>query len=399
MKTIVFVRNAANPRMYNQMFALKQTNKYRLIHVCKTFDSYTLSRFNKVFDKIICYQPLDLQKHGLRQNVKSSFPIHFMRYVIAHYIDPRIGHLGERIRLPSLLKQLKVDVFNCLGTCELTAQVIKNTKSPVILDFHNGSISKGIENLSKEEYERDKYCFEHASGIIHRGPKFEMDYYRSHGYKITCPIFHYVDGCNKEFFVKHNVKKLSDEDREYHLVNTGSGLYSHDNIIFTKKITKQKIHMHIYPVPHSIISPIVFKELIKLNKTEKYFHLEKAVPFDKVPQEISKYDFGLNMTGDLHKYRQEYLKIASGYRIFTYFEASLPIILSNRMEFMKKIVEENKAGFSVKDNEIDDIQNMIKKYNYKELRENVFRAREKLSINNYAERLIKFYDEIIQKDR
>lgn len=400
MKTIVFVRIIPNPRMYNQAFALKQTDKYRLVLVCETFDQYTLGRFYKVFDKIICYQPLDLQRPWLSQNVKSPPALHFMKYVISHYIDTRIENLSRRVRLPAIIKHLKADVFNCVGTYEfeLTAQIIKNTKSPVILDIHNGSISKGIENLSKKEYERDKYCLEHTSGIIHRGPVAEMDYYRSHGYKITCSVLHYVDCCNKEFFANNNVKKLSSEDGECHIVQIGSGFSSYHNITFVKKITKQKIHLHLYPVPHSIISPVIFREFVKLNKTEKYFHLEKPIPFDKIPQEISKYNFGsvLHMPAYLNQRGRLYYKIGTSYRIFTFFEAGLPIIINDCMEYMKKIVEENKAGFSVKDNEIDDLQNIIKKYNYEELRENTLRAREKLLIDNYAERLTKFYDDIIQ---
>ncbi|MBU4501967.1 MAG: hypothetical protein KKA79_05200, partial [Nanoarchaeota archaeon] len=247
-----------------------------------------------------------------------------------------------------------------------------------------------------EEHDRDKYCFEHANGIVHRGPDLEIDYYRNHGYKITCPTLHYVDCCNKEFFANHNVKKLSGEDGEYHIVNMGGGLSSHHNIIFAKRFTKQKIHLHLYCVPHSIISPIVFKEYKKLDKNEKYFHMEEAVPFDKTPQEIAKYDFGLHITGDIHKYRQEYLKIASSNRIFTYLEAGLPIILSNRLEYMKKITEENKAGFSVKDEEIDNLHILIEKYDYDEIRKNVLKAREKFLIDNYAKRLVKFYDTVIQ---
>ncbi|MBU4501658.1 MAG: hypothetical protein KKA79_03640, partial [Nanoarchaeota archaeon] len=183
MKTIAFVRNAVSPRMYNQVYALKQTNKYRLILVCKTFDQYALGRFNNVFDEIVCYQPIDLQKHGLGQNIKSSLSVHFMKYVIAHYIDARVGRLSERMKLPPLLKKLEPDMFNCLGTSKLTANVIKNAECPVVLDFHNGTIGEGIENLSKEEHDRDKYCFEHANGIVHRGPDLEIDYYRNHGYK------------------------------------------------------------------------------------------------------------------------------------------------------------------------------------------------------------------------
>ncbi|MBU4501399.1 MAG: hypothetical protein KKA79_02310 [Nanoarchaeota archaeon] len=399
MKTVVFVREEAYARMYNQAWALKRTNKYRLILLCRTFDETMLGKFKEVFDEIICWLPLDLQKIGLTQIHGNSVVANLIKDTFNRHIISRIGRMSDTARLPKILKQINADVFNCVGTYELTQQVMKNTKSPVIIDLHNGSPSKGIENLSKMEKVRDKYCLEHASGIIHRGPpEIEINYYKKYGYKIKNPTLQFLDCCNREFFVEGNIKKLSSEDGEYHLISMGSGQSSHYTRYMIKKLAKQKIHFHIY-VPYKI-SPLVFKELVHLTKNEKYFHLEKAVPFDKVHQEIAKYDFGSHLytSAFLNQFQKEYLKIGSSNRIFTYLEAGLPIIISDRIEYMKKLVEKYKAGFSVKDEELDDIHSVIDKYDYEELRKNVFKAREKFLINNYAERLIKFYDEIIQKD-
>lgn len=401
MKTIVFVRGKPNPRMYNQVLALKRSGNYRLILLCKTFDHCNFSIFSKIFDDIVCYQHLDLQKNGFYQNIDSSPKLHFIKYMVASYIDPWMGNLSELTRLPSIMKHLKADVYNCPGgPYELTQRVIKNTKCPVILDLHNGSISKGIENLSKMKYEIDKYNFEHVAGIIHRGAKFETKYYRDHGYNILCPVFIHRDYSNREFFVGRNVKKLSSDDREYHIVNMGGGFSSRYIFHTLKKLGKQKIHFHLYLVPHSIISPVIFKSYIRLNETESYFHLEKAVPVDKVHKEISKYDFGsMVYTPEyLDQYQPKYLKIATAYRIFTYLEAGLPIIVSKRMEYIKNMVEENKIGFSVKDGEFDNLHNTIDSYDYEELRRNVFKTREKLLFDKHEKDLVNFYDTIIENN-
>lgn len=401
MRTIVFVRRQPNPRMYNQAYALKQSKKYRSILLCKTFDYCNFSIFSKIFDDIICYQHLDLQKNGLHQDIESSPKLHVIKYMVSLYIDPWIGNISELIRLPSIMRRLKADVYNCPGgPYEITQRVIKNATCSVVLDLHNGSISKGIKNLSKMKYEIDKYNFEHVSGIIHRGAKFEIDYYKDHGYNIACPVFTYQDYCNKEFFVDDNVKKLSYEDGEHHIVNMGGGFSSHYIFPTLKKLGKQKIHFHLYLVPHSIISPVIFKNYIELNKTKKYFHLEKAVPVDKVHKEISKYDFGSMVYAPeyLNQFQPKYLKIATAYRIFTYLEAGLPIIISERMEYIKNMVEENKIGFSVKDREFDDLNNMIDSYDYEELRRNVFKTREKLLFDKHEKDLVNFYDTIIENN-
>lgn len=398
MKTIVFVRRAVTPRLYNEVFALKQTGKYKLILVSGVFDQNILRLFNKIFDKILLFNPINLQNLGLTQKVKSSSLIHVMKYLIIRYIDSWTGLLSERKRLPVVIKTLNADLFNIISEPGLIARIMKNTNVPVIIDVLDGSAAKGIEKLSKREYEREKYCFQHANGIIHRGPKIEIDYYKSHGYKITCPMLRYLDYCNKEFFAEPNVKKLSSEDRKYHIAHIGSGIFSHQGVAMIKKIIKQKIHYHLYSIPHSLISPNIFKELIMLNKNEKYFHFEKPVPFDKVAIEISKYDFGAHIREkkSYQGFSPIILKVVTSNRIYTYLEAGLPIMISDHYECMKKIVEENKVCLSVKDEELNNLHNIIDKCNYEELRANVFKVREKLLIDNYAEKLEEFYDSIIQ---
>lgn len=138
--------------------------------------------------------------------------------------------------------------------------------------------------------------------------------------------------------------------------------------------------------------------MVNLYKSEKYFHFERPMPFDKITQEISKYDFGsmIDLTGYTTPQSREYLKIATSYRLFTYLEAGLPIIINDGIEYMKKIVEENKVGIVVKDEEFDDLHNIIKSYDYEELKKNVFKAREKLLIDNYVKDVDKFFETVIQ---
>ena len=379
-------------RVYNQASALKQTNQYKLVFLGQTtIDENTLRMFNNVFDKVIFYQPLDFQ-YQLGKNKQS--PVRYlMKHAILRLVDDKLRYLSEEIKLPDIIKHLNADVFDCLvKPYELVRQAIKHADCPVILDAYDfDGIVQGIENLSKVQYEREKHCFERANGVIHRGPKFEIDYYRNHGYNITCPDLHFLDYCNKEFFVERNVKKLSSEDGEYHIAHIGSSVTPAFTSL-VKKLSRQKIHLHIYPTPTSM-APIAFKNLINLNKTEKHFHLENTLPYDKINQEISKYDFGAHM--HLTPMYPMGLKVAHCHRIFNYLEAGLPIIVSDRLQLIKKTVVENKVGFPVKDEEFSNLRNMIEKNDYSELRKNVFKTREKLLIDNHAERLIEFYDKVI----
>ena len=89
------MRGKPNPRMYNQVLALKRSGNYRLILLCKTFDHCNFSIFSKIFDDIICYQHLDLQKNGFYQNIDSSPKLHFIKYMVDSYIDHWMGNLSE----------------------------------------------------------------------------------------------------------------------------------------------------------------------------------------------------------------------------------------------------------------------------------------------------------------
>lgn len=400
MKTIVLVRNGPSLRLYNQAFALKQTSRYRSTLICRMVDKDSLRLFSKVFDKIIFYWPSELShfRNQLGPTPEDLPIIYRIKNMAIQFVDPSLQHLTERTKLPSLLKRLKPDIFNCLiRPYGLFRQVIKNTKSPIILDALDfDGMMHGIENLAKAVYNREKHCFESASGVIHRGPEFEIEYYKSHGYKITYPTLSFLDYCNKEFFVNHNVKKLSSEDGEYHIVHIGSALGT-KFVSLLKEAVRQKIHFHIYPTAAGA-TPYAFKNILKLNKTGKYVHLENRVPFDKINQEIAKYDFGAHMHfPPMSPISPMGLKVAHCHRIFNYLEAGLPIIVSDYVELIKKTVVENKVGFSLKEDEFGSLHNMIEEYDYKELRENVFRAREKLLIDNHAERLVKFYDNIISE--
>ena len=402
MKTIVFVRNSPTPRICNEVFALKKTKKYRLVLLCETFNPGALGSYTQIFDEIICCLPpvLDLKRYGLSQNIKNSPAIHHIKQILTLPMKHPMLHRLIRNRMISNLKNMEADAFNCVDTYDLTKLTIKNSNAPVIMDLQDGTSASGIKNLSKERYETDKYCYENVAGIIHRGSKVEIPYYKKHGYKINCQIFKYLDYCNKKFFADCNAKKLSYEDGEHHLISMGSGMNHPGVIDIIKKFAKQKIHFHLYTVPHSLIRVDFYKEYYNLNKTEKYFHLEKAVSFDKVGREIAKYDFGsLILHPDQIKTMQpEYLKMALSYRIFTWLEAGLPIIISDDYEYMKSIIDGYNIGFGVSYDEVGNLHSVLDKFDNDELKKNVLETREELSIDNYDKNLTNFYDTIIGKN-
>ena len=400
MKTIVFARNGISPRMYNHAFALKQSKKYRLVLFCKNYDSYTLAPFKKVFDEIICYQPhvLDIKNFVLAQNVKSLPMVHHIKGIITEILEPPIKKISWK-RVPNIFKSIDADAYSCCGADILTELVLKNTDKPVIMDLHNGSASAGIENLPKEEQVIDKYCYENVAGIIHRGSKHEIKYYKDHGYKIKCPIHVYLDSTNHDLFADVNTKKLSKEDGEIHIVGMGAGMNELDLHELIYKLIKQKMHYHLYLVPYSNVGIRVFRKLVEMNKTEKYFHFHQALPFDKIVKETAKYDFAakIDTPDHLNRFLPIYPKIGVAYRIYAFLDAGLPVLLSDSWINMFNILNKYKAVIPVSHEGISTLRKTLESYNYEKLKKNVIKAREGLSIKKQKDGLVKFYDSIIEK--
>jgi hypothetical protein len=402
MKSIVFVREALTPRTYNMVRVLKDTGKYRLVLICGNFDNYTLGLFEDVFDEIICYQPevLDFRKLFPVQIFKSSPSSYLLQYLYTRTVNSGIGGYSKRTRLRSILEKIDGDLFVCpCGADETAFWLMAWLKKPVVLDCYNGSISKGIENLSDKQRVIDQFNFEHASGVIYRGSPFELDYYRVHGYNIVCLTLPFLDYCNPDFFVKHPVSKLSNGDGEYHLVGMGGGMSSMRTVYLAKQLAKQHIHYHVYCVSHSITSPLIFKELVKLDKSEKYFHIEDTLPFDIIPFEICRYDFGSMIIPQMgfDELSLDYHLANHGYRIFTFLEAGLPIIISSHLDYQKNTVEDFNVGFSIGESDFDILKRLLDHaylYSFK-FEENLKTAREQLSIDNHRKELVDFFDRVI----
>jgi hypothetical protein len=204
-------------------------------------------------------------------------------------------------------------------------------------------------------------------------------------------------------FTSPDVEKLSEKDGEYHLVYTGSISFSEKYkntyyIPLAKKLAKQKIHLHLYTNPTHNIPIDRYIEYIELDRKEKYFHFEKSLPFDEINSEIAKYDFGLWYhpdTDDELGVTFEKRKTGIGNKLFSYLEAGLPIIITERAEYGKKIVDKYGIGFSIRDEDFNNFHSIISNYDYNFMRSNSLRTREELSLGKKVKELEKFYIDVV----
>ncbi|VVB51534.1 Uncharacterised protein [uncultured archaeon] len=388
MRTVCFVQQDPSIYLYMQAKALRETKKYKLLLICEKCN-YTL--LENIFDEIIFY--------GFLKNKDNNFLSRSCNYAFN-----KIFNYGEK-KLKRIINTVDVDIFHAHAEPNnIPRVVIENSNKPSAFSGQDFTgISSGIENLDTRTRENEKYCFEHADGICHKGPPFEIDYYRQHGYRINCPEIQWPGCCDPELFTDLNTKKLSKDDGEMHLVYPGSvssdPKYKYkDPIPLANELAKQRIHLHIYPTS-SLEYNMNSKEYLELSQQERYFHFHKHVPYNELSKEISKYDWGTIISKNIPGKRliEEKLKVGMATKLFSYMEAGIPIIVSDHLLPMKAFVEENKIGFSVKDDEINKIGEMIKSYDINELKKNILRGREIWSSNNQVKTLEKFYKIIIEK--
>ncbi|MGB8216479.1 MAG: hypothetical protein WCE94_04175 [Candidatus Methanoperedens sp.] len=370
-----------------QAKALKATKKYKLLLICEKCN-YDL--LENIFDEIIFY--------GLLKNKDNNFLSRCCNFAFN-----KIFNYGEK-NLKSMINNVDVDVFHAHAEPNnIPRIVIENSSSPVVFDGQDftGNTS-GIENLDTRTRDDEKYCFEHADGICHKGPQSELEYYRQHGYKINCPELQWWGCCEEGLFADMNTKKLSEEDGEIHLVYIGSvstdPKYDYKNFIpLIKELAIQKIHLDIYP--SNLLEYRKSREYVELEQKEHYFHFHEPVPYNQLSKEIAKYDWGIEIVKNVWSERltEEKAKVAMGTKYFAYLEAGIPAIVSDHYTLIKDFVRINQIGFSVKNSEINKLGEMIKGYDHKDLKKNIIKTREVFLASNQAKPLEEFYRNIIEK--
>ena len=224
-----------------------------------------------------------------------------------------------------------------------------------------------------------------------------------HNTKVPMLEFH-AYACDR--FSSHENGKYLNMDGKIHLVMGGSvsptdapNKFFGDSkyLGLIEKITAQGICFDIYYSPH--FSPTKAKkkywDYLLMAQKNPLFKFEKGVPPDEVTKIFSMYDFGTMVSFfhqgtflDVHNHNR-----LPG-RLFTYLEAGLPMIVSEEMQYLSRIIKEYEIGIVVSQKDLDNLPVIINSYDREKLKTNVKRAREELSMKRHIKRLVAFYEEV-----
>jgi len=228
------------------------------------------------------------------------------------------------------------------------------------------NVNTSIKSKIKQKIERklEEILFRISDKIIHKGMKEELKYLKFYNKIKDKPDYLFREFLRtNEMQRYHNSKKLFKNDNEIHLVYVG-GLYLKERPEtesfwkFYPKITKQRLHLHIYSKqPKEII------EKFRIIETKNpYFHYEGFKYHDDLLKELTKYDYGLMLFGKDELAEQKLIqKVAFGNKIFDYISANIPSIVSKEQVALSNFVEKNDIGISIKYKNIKNLGKYLKR--------------------------------------
>ncbi|GAB7081041.1 hypothetical protein [Megalodesulfovibrio paquesii] len=107
------------------------------------------------------------------------------------------------------------------------------------------------------------------------------------------------------------------------------------------------------------------------------FSLRQGVPFHRLPAEIADFHYGLLYDQKaLSSWPHEGYVHNMSTKIFSYFEAGLPLLVYEDMEYVCQLVREHGLGLVYSLDRLDELPALLARADYPTLRENVRRYRE-----------------------
>ncbi len=253
------------------------------------------------------------------------------------------------------------------------------------------------EGVPSFELKAERYCFEHADGIMYKGVENKLDYLNEavlgKNLKIQAPLFHFVPYCSQDLLIPPSKEKLSKKDGEIHIVFTGHIGIEPSWIRTVKQVIDQNIHLHLYGKTIGLTSTESEKrkEYAQL-LNHPYFHLHKQLPQEQLIPEIAKYDYGIWL--GYFDSNSKSIHLDTGNKFATYLEAGLPIIYYTNHEYIGRSIQTYGAGLGIT---IDtNLPALIKKQNYAQLVKKIERGREKAVAEKQVPAIEQFFQRVLR---
>ena len=275
-----------------------------------------------------------------------------------------------------------------------------NPDIPFIIDYQDVfAVYYGITPKFpwlKDELPYEKACLSESDGIIANSlePREGIKIWniKQSGKRIFFPLY-----ADNDYFL--NTKKEFSYDN-LHLVYVGGVFGSHRDKVhygttqlhwLIDYLGEQKIHFHIYPSPSVIKAD--YAEYEEMAKHSAFFHYHAPVAQSKLPEEISKYHYGLMPFFETNSGQSDLkFKYATTLKLFNYVEAGLPILVASDVLYQSWLVNRYSLGKTVAGKEdFKNVRKLIGDIPYDEQVRKLVESREKLSLKKHTPRILEFY--------
>ncbi len=286
----------------------------------------------------------------------------------------------------------------------------------VIVDFIDtivGILSDGYlnrETWRKNLIPQEKFIIENADGFCCRDLQIQVTS-REGGYQRKKRTILFPEYCWDPDQLKLS-PRISASDDSIHVVLIGhfgiekAGCYDTGYLDIIRPMLEQKIHFHIYP--HQDYYDVYYKDrfdeiledYINLEKGNPYFHIHTPVRVESITEEISRYDFGIHVVRahlfdeELRDYKITARKVGGSSRIADYLEAGLPIISQSGQYYFQYLTRFG-IMLNLTNKNLNSIKPELAAMKSAATHNQVQEVREKMSIGNQVERLITFYQSMI----
>jgi hypothetical protein len=225
----------------------------------------------------------------------------------------------------------------------------------------------------------ERYCFEVADYIIHKGPKNELDQL---SYNLSGKEIKISPACFDPWIEEIGRKKISSKTKSIAYVGVFSAQKDLRRSIqwprLFESIAKQNIDLHIY----SPNDKYIFKE----DNIFVHDSLDNA----KLNKILGSYDYGFSIDFLNKKLmNKEYFRTTIGNKIFSYLEAGIPVIVNKDLILAARLIKRYKCGIVIEEKDLPNLKEIIEKQNYPQLLKGVERARRELNMKNEVKKLIK----------
>lgn len=241
----------------------------------------------------------------------------------------------------------------------------------------------------------ERFMLRHCDLILHSYPE-EVTSWLKHKFQLNTQIAVIAHACVAELGPETRLPKLSSRDGALHLVwaagpgrkivppRTADGVPV-DFLEKIRTIVNQKVHFHFYlPFVDESNLPPYFREYFEFRRESAYYHIERAVSYDRLLVELTQYDWAVfhnTLFGDIPG-EERYQMLPNGF--FTYIQAGLPVLYSPTSPYYGRILERYGVGAGVSEAELHRLEEKLQSFPKDGLEERFRKAREDLAYDHQA---------------